>query len=141
MPTELEHIDKWKHNRAFLGFIPEQFSDWRATVSFYAALHAVEAFLWAKLKRDCYDHEQRDAVVQEHLRAVYADYFQLYNTSRVARYMVSRSGKAPLFSAFMPAAKVVNILIKQRLHHLEQHVIRELALNPDEFPELYPGKA
>jgi hypothetical protein len=141
MPTELEHIDKWKHNRAFLAHIPEHFSDWRATVSFYAALHAVEAFFWAKFKRDCYDHEQRDPVIQQHLPSVYPDYFQLYNASRVARYMISRSAKAPIFTTFMPAGKVVNVLIKQRLQRLEQHIIRELALDPDEFPELYPEKA
>lgn len=139
MPTELEHIDKWRHNRAFLESIPERFSDWAATCAFYAALHAVEAFLWAKYKRDCHTHEQRDPVVQRELSAVYAEYSHLYNVSRLARYMVAKGiPKTPLFSRFMPRETVVNVLIRQKLHRLEQHVIKELALSLDQFPELFP---
>lgn len=141
MPTELEHIDKWKHNRAFLEKIPERFSDWVATCAFYAALHAVEAYLWAKHKRDCHSHEQRDPVVQQELPSIYCEYLQLYTVSRLARYMISKNQpRVPLFTKFMPHKKVVGELICKRLRRLEQHIITELALNPDEFPELFSQK-
>ena len=64
MPSEQEHMDKARHNEAFvqsLGIPTTTFLDWAVTGIFYAALHYVEAFL-ATQRVHSPSHRSRDAV-------------------------------------------------------------------------------
>lgn len=88
MATKDEHLAKAKHNEAFVAALADPFWDWAVTVTFYAALHYVMAFLATKA-----DHPPTHQVRNSHihrdrvLRPIYIDYRELQNESEDARYL------------------------------------------------------
>jgi len=86
------HIARCSSNeqlfRAFLG-IKSGHRDWTVTVLFYAALHALDAFLHdaGYLDTDIANHHDRLAVARDVLpRNIFSAYNALYIESRHARY-------------------------------------------------------
>jgi len=71
----LAHIDQWKHNRDFLAKIPPEYPDWIVTVTFYTALHAVDALL-SHNKVPVTSHEERNRVLMKTntYKAIYKSY-------------------------------------------------------------------
>jgi hypothetical protein len=59
MAKPQQHQDKADHCRRFLATIAEEFSDWRAIVAFYVAVHLVEK-LRAYDGEHSSSHEHRD---------------------------------------------------------------------------------
>jgi len=60
MPTERVHLAQLRHNLAFLRsfYAPNTpYPDWAVTVAFYAAVHAVEAWL---AQRGLHSHSHRE---------------------------------------------------------------------------------
>lgn len=86
MATELEHKRHAQHNQAFLDVIDKNaFPDWAITVSFYKAVHLVEALFTNKQVRGG-SHIRRNNTLKRTFPAIWRDYRPLYAFSRVARY-------------------------------------------------------
>ena len=90
MPSTNEHLSKAEHNAWFvnyLGLACGLFRDWRVTGQFYSALHLVDAYLAIN---GCHPpgHHLRGTYIERDpaLSSIYADYQELSNLSREARY-------------------------------------------------------
>lgn len=60
--------------------------DWNITVTFYEALHYVDAYFMRKLGSKPNTHEARDRFVDATLKPIVGAYHQLKSRSRNARY-------------------------------------------------------
>lgn len=87
MPAD--HIRQWHHNRAFLRTIEPEFPDWAVTVSFYTALHAVDALLKHDKVPGIVSHETRNATLgrTNRYKKIWKVYQPLYDLSRTIRYL------------------------------------------------------
>jgi hypothetical protein len=119
MPKPNQHQEKADHCRKFLATIDEEFSDWRAIVAFYTALHLIE-------KLRAYDgdhstsHDDRDRYVRKNHSNIYNPYHQLFNASLDARYK-TRGGFT------ITPADVQKILIDTYLVAIEKEITAETA--------------
>jgi hypothetical protein len=90
MASREEHLSKWRHNETrSLQLEPGPFTDWSVTTMFYAALHLVDAYFVSQSPPvQTAGHQRRNALVQRDpsLGSHYADYQELYDRSRDARY-------------------------------------------------------
>jgi hypothetical protein len=89
MPGEHAHLGQAEHNLNFFAAIDRKsFSDWAATVLFYAALHYVDAYLFCVLGVHPSGHGDRDAYVNRvaDLKPVRDDYRELKDCCHNARY-------------------------------------------------------
>jgi hypothetical protein len=117
MPKPQQHQDKAEHCREFLSTIDDKFSDWKAVVGFYTALHLVEK-LRAYEGDHSNSHDERDAYVRKNHRKIYNAYHQLFNASLDARYKT--------LSAFsIPSEQVQKKLIDTYLVEIEDYVTDE----------------
>ena len=89
MATPANHLDQWRHNRRLVAQIPRAFPDWIVTVTFYAALHIVDALLASDTVRGITSHDARNRVLQTTNRYnfIWLRYGQLYMLSRTVRYL------------------------------------------------------
>lgn len=88
MPDKDDHLAQADHNTEFYhSFDRQNYSDWAATVLFYAGLHYIDAFL-ATLQIDPGSHDVRDRYMARlaQLRPISSHYFALKSSSRTARY-------------------------------------------------------
>ena len=91
MPNTEEHIRKYKENKKLLetnlNIENCDFYNWVVTVSFYAALHLVEAKL-SESGIDSKDHFARSNNVERfnQFKNISTQYKTLYDKSRIARY-------------------------------------------------------
>lgn len=91
MPSTEEHIKKYNENKKLLetnlNIKKCNFYNWIVTVSFYAALHLVEAKL-AEKGFDSRDHLGRNNNIARfnQFKAIRNEYKILYDKSRIARY-------------------------------------------------------
>lgn len=88
MPDMDDHLAQANHNAQFYhSFDRRSYSDWAATVIFYAGLHYIDAFL-ATQHIDPGSHDVRDRYITRlhELRQISDHYFALKNSSRTARY-------------------------------------------------------
>lgn len=90
MPTKDTHIRIAEENEAFLSsfsYAVGPARGWASTVSFYAALHYIEAFFSTKFKHSP-DHRTRDNNMVQHTETmtIYDEYCELKNISTRARY-------------------------------------------------------
>ena len=93
MPSKNAHLGQAEHNAELYGVLDRtRFSDWAATLLFYECLQYVDAFLAAQPPSPHGmhpgKHEDRDNAVNriKELRPIYADYRDLKDGSRNARY-------------------------------------------------------
>ena len=83
---EHQHVEKAKHNERFLETIlTSTFYVWIVVVTFYTALHFVDALL-AKKNYHPSSHHKRNQLVAKFLPDVSEDYLVLYSRSRRVRY-------------------------------------------------------
>lgn len=82
-----QHVQQWRHNRAFAKTIDGQYRDWQINVIFYTALHVIDAAL-VSLGVTVSEHSQRNDLVRtnESFAQVRNQYLNLYRISRVTRY-------------------------------------------------------
>jgi hypothetical protein len=88
MPTERVHLAQLRHNLAFLRsfYAPDTpYPDWAVTVAFYAAVHAVEAWL-AQRGLHSHSHRERGIYLRQFLPHLWHPYRRLELASRNARY-------------------------------------------------------
>lgn len=113
MPDDLQHINHSQHNITFLeGFYSSyKFNDWAVTVSFYTAVHIIEAVIFIarnvningksyqiKHSEQCLRipdiiaagglnyHEARNIIIGQNFSSIAGWFKTLYNESRTARY-------------------------------------------------------
>lgn len=136
MPTESEHIQKTLHNIDAIDYLRAEpkFSDWTAVVTFYAALHIVEAVFFHD-KKNCerrhgHNHEERESILKgvNSYKNIYLHYRPLQSASIIARYLYDQSRQAITFQKYMSSSKVQEKLIS---YHLAQLIkTAEKFLNP-----------
>jgi hypothetical protein len=87
LATKQEHGEKAEHNEFLISSLDNPFWDWAVTGTFYAALHYVEAY-FCKTKIPSKNHPDRNNRIQgdAQIKSIYADYRELQNESRTARY-------------------------------------------------------
>jgi len=87
LPNTADHRKKAEHNEFLISTLDNPFWDWAIIVTFYAALHYVEAYLGTK-GIHAPTHPVRDSHIQRDstLKTIYVDYRELENESRDARY-------------------------------------------------------
>lgn len=85
MATEKDHLKRAMHNEKFLRTISDEFSDWLAVVTFYVAVHLVEAF-FAKHKHHSRGHRERNEHLKLEYEDIYRQFYPLYTYSLFARY-------------------------------------------------------
>ena len=89
MSTSEQHRDKAANNEFLRDQLNNPFWDWAVTVTFYAALHYVEAY-FAKKKPALHskDHKMRDSYIRRDavLGPLYRKYVDLKQESHDARY-------------------------------------------------------
>ena len=138
MADERDHILLANRNHATLVYLLKEASahpEWIATVTFYKAVHIVEAVFATEMSCHSFSHDDR-------LRRLKLPRFHglgisirpLYAASLVARYLVDfsakklgESGKVATYRSFadyMTADEVVERLVYKRLNVLEQHAVQ-----------------
>lgn len=125
MPTEDEHTQLAIHNMEVVDYllVKPEFADWTATITFYTALHIVEAVFFHDQKhvhqRHGQNHENREQLLKgtKSYENMYKHYRPLQAASVVARYLQSSRGRVLTFQAYMPSNQVRSKLVK---HHLAQ---------------------
>ncbi len=130
MATKEEHRAKWQHNRRFLATIQApQYSDWMATVAFYAAVHCVEVLLAKDGISHPMTHEGRNECLkrQNRYKKIWENYRPLYEASIVARYLSFQSQKHPSFDQWITPEQVRTQLIDTYLRQIEASVSKLLA--------------
>ncbi len=88
------HINQFNHNKKFLSFgisnQKESFHDWEITVTFYAAIHLIEAILSSECSiNQVHSHEDRDTKINDNYAvfgSIRKDYFFLKTLAWTARY-------------------------------------------------------
>ncbi|RAJ10502.1 hypothetical protein LX64_00105 [Chitinophaga skermanii] len=116
MATFLEHIHQAKQNIQFLSDVNARINsqwDWQVTVSFYVAVHLVNAHIVQKSDNHYRSHEQVNNVLNPYNilsvsklpEAIYLAYVKLQNLSRRARYLCSDNPDERTASAFHTSEK------------------------------------
>lgn len=88
---------QYLHNKKFIGKIDSEFDDWAVTVTFYAAIHLIEAVLSKKCNvTSVHNHDDRKRSMYEN-KEVFSecmtDYLMLQSLARTARYSgIARMG-------------------------------------------------
>jgi hypothetical protein len=126
MPSEKEHIQQAIHNINVVAYLKnnDAYCDWTATVTFYTALHIVEAVFFKSRKHGNCKHGQRHEGREQILKhtksykTIWEHYRVMQSTSVIARYLHGDSTNATIFHKYMSPEKVSNILIKYHLGSL-----------------------
>ena len=93
MANEAQHIDQAVHNMDVIAYLIEKdrFRDWTATVTFYTALHIVEAVFFQNTKhtrtKHGHNHEDRENILKGNrsFKKIYENYSPLQSSSIIAR--------------------------------------------------------
>jgi len=96
MPNVNQHLAKVRSNKEMLNHLGDakstKFPDWFSTVSFYIAVHGVEAILCQEAGLHTKTHVERDEKLRKRLPAMTQEFLTAYRTlyarSRQARYML-----------------------------------------------------
>lgn len=143
MGSSHDHIRQWKHNRELLKSIPREYPDWLVTVTFYVALHAVDALLAHDKVTRVTSHESRNDVLIRTNRydAIRKRYLPLYDLSRTVRYLADPT-------RWVPPDQVEGNVIRRYLYPIESSVQRlmsqqlnlpEIVLAPSAAPVPQPS--
>ena len=98
MPTVEQHLAKVRSNKRLLNYLGDAettaFPDWFVTVTFYTALHGIEAILCQEIQRHSKGYEERELLLRTKLPTIERNflnaYRELYTKSLEARYMTNR---------------------------------------------------
>ena len=123
------HLIQWQHNRKFLATIDPRYPDWTLTVTFYAALHAINAVLVSDGLTNVVNHESRNRTLRNTNRyqKLHQHYQPLYILSRTVRYMAQPQ-------QWLPQDQIEQNVLLRNLYPIEQSaqklLKRDLALTP-----------
>jgi len=98
MPNVNQHLAKVRSNKEMLNHLGDaqntKYPDWFATVSFYSAVHCVEAMLCQEIGTHTKTHGEREESLRKRLPAISQEFLSAYRTlyvrSRQARYMIDK---------------------------------------------------
>jgi hypothetical protein len=98
MPNVSQHLAKVRSNKDMLSYLGDakstKFPDWFATVSFYIAVHSVEAILCQEVGLHTRTHIEREEKLRNRLPAIDQNFLRAYRTlyarSCQARYMIDK---------------------------------------------------
>ncbi len=119
MPNVKKHLEKAKSNREFLNHIGDtentRYPEWYVIVSFYIAMHYLEAVLCEKCALHAKSHEQRSEYLRTRLRGkldheVILAYDALQIQSRHARYEAPENNNEILKQYCRDAQKNLEII-------------------------------
>lgn len=119
MATPDQHIQQWRHNRAFLGTIQPSYPDWAITAAFYAALHAVSALLAHDQTGRVTSHESRNGILAGNKRyqKIWKHYQPLYSLCRTIRYQANPT-------QWVPWEQIDKQVIRNYLYPVENSVLK-----------------
>lgn len=123
------HITQWELNRKLLSRLDAEFPDWIVTISFYVALHAIDALLEHDKVEGIASHDARNEALKQvnRYKHIYQHYRPLYDLSRRVRYLAD-----PV--KWIPFEKIESHVMCGYLYPIENSVIRlanlELKLGP-----------
>jgi len=125
MPRADDHLDLANRTHASLECLivgGMAHAPWIATLSFYKALHVVEALFASTGVKRSTSHEDRDKQLrQNRFKHVFQNYRALATASAIARYLSDRNGTAfRRFEDFLDAQGVLTHLVHHRLHQVEE---------------------
>lgn len=133
MASTSSHLQQWRHNRSLIPAVPPSHPDWIVTVTFYTALHAVDALLSADKVPRVVDHSARNSVLgnTNKYQKIWKSYYPLYALSRTVRYLADPVG-------WIPFASVETVVFSRYLYPLERSVRGLLAsrrvIQEDDMP-------
>ena len=119
MANTQQHLDQWEHNRRLLSTLPAGYPDWIVTVSFYIALHAVDALLVYDGVTRINSHASRNDVLMTTRRYqhIWDRYQQLHDLSRKVRYLADPA-------RWVPPARIEQDVLKRYLYPVEESAFR-----------------
>ena len=132
MASTSNHLKQWKHNREFLPTILPKHADWIVTATFYTALHAVDALLYADNLRITNHNNRNDILINTHkYMQITRHYLPLYDLSRTVRYLAD-----PV--TWVPFEKISSDVFTKYLYPVERSVKKLLthrnAINDEDMP-------
>ncbi len=144
MPNDREHIQWSLHNIDVISYLSKEpcFCDWTATVSFYTALHIIEAVFYRTSTSDrskhgvCHENRMKLLKQTHQFEKIYRHYRILYSTSRIARYIQNSEGSSIYFPKYMPHEKVISCLVQHELRHIMLSVAKLNVLGNELSAEL-----
>ena len=130
MGTVDQHIKQWQHNRCLLSTLPPECPDWIVTISFYAALHAIDAMLHTQGVFNFNSHSTRHEVLINITQYEFIAKKQLpfYNLSRTVRYTADPT-------KWVPLALVEKEVFGRYLYPIENSVFKFMG-KPYEFERI-----
>ena len=108
----------------------DRFPEWVATISFYKAVHVIEAVFANTLNKHSMSHDDRRQTLKTlQFKKIFNPYDRLLNASRVARYLEDKSTESNYseFTDYMTSETVKNKLVKKYLRFVEQESIKFLS--------------
>lgn len=120
MAKDSRHLDQWSHNRRLITLIPSTHPDWIVTVTFYTALHAVDA-LFAKDGITVTSHSERNHILTHTSRysEINKKYYVLYMLSRTVRYLANPA-------TWIPEKQIEPRVFGECLYPIEKSVFKLL---------------
>ena len=129
MESVNRHLAQWKHNREFLTRIEPKYNDWIVTVTFYAALHAVDLLLLTKNNPVDSHTARNDTLSRTNTYSqIWKHYQPLYSLCRSIRYFAN-PGK------WVPFDQIETQVICRYLYPIEKSVQR-LTKQDFELPKI-----
>jgi hypothetical protein len=120
VPNTSEHLDRARHNIRFaesFDLATTPYLDWVVTAYFYAALHLVEALLYARENLHSPNHETRKEWIRDkgYLTVIKDAYRDLKNHSENARYRIYPFTSLELRGKIIPLYRRIENYILQQL--------------------------
>ena len=147
MATEADHIRLANKNHAALLRLlddVDKFPEWVATISFYKAVHVIEAVFAHDLGFHSMSHDDRiQSLKIIRYKKIFLNYGHLLTASRIARYLEDYASKSKYsqFTDYMPAENVKKKLVKRFLYSVEQQSLHLLSENAQkDLKKIIPGE-
>ena len=131
MATFQEHINQSNNNLDYLSKINSSINDrwdWQVTVSFYCALHLINAHIVQKTTKNYLSHSQvshainpfNPLSVSKVDEETYLSYTKLFQLSRRARYLLNENFDNTSAVDIQPACVTYSKHFKKTVHHLNK---------------------
>ena len=133
MATEADHIACANRTQKTIAHLLQDISvhsPWIAVAAFYKAIHIVEAVFACDSKvQHTSNHDERDNCLKSQRRyeKIFRHYSRLKRASLNARYLTDCSA----FDDFISPQEVIDKLLKDDLHQIEQSAASKFLKSPD----------
>jgi len=131
LATFQEHIDQSNNNLDYLSNINNLINDrwdWQVTVSFYCALHLINAHIVQKTNKNYLSHSQVSSAISPYNllslskvdEEIYLSYTKLFQLSRRARYLLNENSDKTGAVDVHPACVTYSKHFKKTIYHLNK---------------------